>query len=829
MSQSPHVVIANRADGGVLYWLAKLYGFALAVVLVVVTLTGFFAYRYFANQAPQVPDLTSYVREVPAVSRIYASDGTLLGEFASEWRELVAYDDIPGPLVEAFLAVEDHDFFAHHGLYFKGILRAVWANVVAGDFAQGGSTITQQVAKQFVGDEKSLTRKAKEAVLARRLEARYSKQAILALYFNQIYLGAGAYGVKAAARRYFSKKLGELDLGEIAMIAGLAKAPSLDSPLHDHDRATARRNEVLDRMASLGVITSEVASKWKNQPLEVHPYEDVFPDRLPYFAEHIRRYVVNKYGQDALMKNGLRVETTVQPAVEAAADENADFNSRKQDKRQGWRGPEWYVEGKARETFIARAEALYGKGPLEEDRRYLGLVEETRSSVARVRVGQEIYDLPLRNMKWADRWDPGDDTNDREITSVRSALKPGDVIWVSRERPGRGKFRDWMLEGNNPRWLGAREVRERDRDDPVVLVLEQVPHPQSAIFTADHRTGYVIAMAGGNDFSRSEYNRAVQACRQPGSTYKPIYYSAALDEGYGYDTLFNDVPTPIVDPVTGEVWIPTNIDGSTTTQVTLEYALVFSKNVPSVEVFEHVGAENVAKWARRLGFTTEIIADKALALGASCTTLDELSRAFSIFARNGRWIDWVYVRRITDRSGNVLEDNTVFYDPMLAPADRLDRIFATAGNQPKQAIPARTAFLTAKLLSSVVNHGFTGVVRQTGINAAGKTGTSSAEMDTTFVAYTSSWITTIWLGDDKRERPLGRHAAAYRDVVPLWGRYMYDVARDYPNLEVPWEVPEGVSPKDRGDHKKGQRGESMPLVRRKATIPAGDEEQVPSG
>ncbi|MEM9488769.1 MAG: PBP1A family penicillin-binding protein, partial [Myxococcota bacterium] len=798
MTKRQKVEIANRADGGVLYWLIKLYGFTVAVLLVALMVTGFMTYRHFAGQAPQAPELSDYVNEVPAVTRLYAADGTLLGEFATEWRELVSYDQFPESLVRAFLAIEDHDFFNHRGIYFRGILRAAWANLVAGDFAQGGSTITQQVAKQFVGDEKSLTRKAKEAVLARRLEARYRKDEILTLYLNQIYLGAGAYGVKAAAKKYFSKKLAELDLAEMALIAGLAKAPSWYSPLRSRERAIERRNLVLERMATHGFITAEEAETWQAAELTLRPYAGVFPERLPYYAEQARRYILDKHGEDSLMKGGLRVETAVHPAVQAAAAENVVFNSRKQDKRQGWRGPEWFVEGAARDIFVERATAMYGDRPLEHGRRYLGLVEEVRSSRASVRVGAQVYDLPLSNMAWAARWQVRDSTNDLILENVRKALKVGDIIWVSREQHGRGKYRDWFREGLNPRWYGAREPRQRELDRPVRLVLEQVPHPQGAIFTADHNTGYVVAMVGGNDFTLSQYNRAVQACRQPASTYKPIYYSAAIDAGYGYDSLFNDVPRPVVDPVTGEVWIPTNIDGTTTVEVTLEYALVFSKNVPSVSIFERVGADRAVEWARQLGFTTEIIADKALALGASCTTLDELTRAFAIFAQNGKWVDWVYVRRIRDRTGRIIEDNTVFYDPMLSSSDRLDRIVATAGDEPRQAIPARAAYLTSKLLSKAVTHGFTSVVRQTGINAAGKTGTSSEEMDVTFVGYTSRWISSVWLGDDKRVRPLGQKAAAYRDVVPLWARYMYQVAGQHPNPEIPWAAPDGVDPDDRG-------------------------------
>lgn len=808
----------------------KLYVFAAFVALVAAGVLSVCTYRHFANKTPSSPDLAAYTSKAPAITRLYAGDGTLLAEFADEWREFTPYDEIPELLAYAFVAVEDHDFFEHDGIYMKGIARALWANVIAEDFAQGGSTITQQVAKQFLGSEKSLERKAKEAIMARRLEARYSKKAILSLYMNHIYLGGGAYGVAAAARRYFGKRLDELNLGEIATIAGLAQAPSTYSPLRDRALSQKRRNRVLDDMVKYGFIDRAEADNWKQTDLVVAPHKSIFPDRMPYFAEHLRRYVQEKYDHDALMKGGLQVYGTVLPVVDGAAAENVAFNSRKQDKRQGWRGPEWFADGKAREAFLARAENLYGDRPLQPGRRYLGLVESVRETRAMVRVGARSYRLPLRNMEWAARWEANDGENDRLIEDARFALDVGDIIWVSLEPAGREKFRDWKREGLNPRWRGETKSKRRRRPSnkpprPPDLMLEQVPHPQGAIFTADHETGYVIAMAGGNDYSRSEYNRAVQACRQPASTYKPIYYSAALDAGYGFDSLFTDVPRPIVDPVTGEVWIPTNIDGTTKIKVTLEYALVFSKNVPSVAIFEELGADAVEKWARRLGFTSEIIADKALALGASCTTLDELTRAYAIFARNGRWLDWVYVRRIEDREGNRLEDNTVFYDPILSPIDRLDRVYATVGARSKQAIPARAAYLTGKLLSEAINHGFTSVVRRTQINAAGKTGTSSEEMDVTFVGYTSRWITSVWLGDDQRVRPLGAKAAAYRDVVPLWARFMYEVAREHPNREIPWRVPKGVDPKDRGAHTLGEQGERMPLVKKKPLKP----DELPAG
>jgi penicillin-binding protein 1A len=807
----PRVVIANRRDGGVGFWVLRLYGFAALVMTAAIALTGVIIYSYFSLRAPPVPDFKTYAKAAPAVSRIYAADGTVLGEFAKEWREIVPFEKIPKQLVDAFLAVEDHDFYNHGGIYWRGIARAVWANVSAGDFAQGGSTITQQVAKQFLGNEKSLGRKGKEAIMARRLEARYSKNAILAVYLNHIYLGAGAWGVAAAAHRYFQKDLDKLTLAECAMIAGLAKAPSAFSPIKSVKLATERRNVVLDRMAQYDVASAEDVAKAKQEPIKLDLYKDIFPDRMPYYAEHVRRYVTDRY-KGSLAANGLRIETAAEPTWEAAAYENADFGARHQDKRQGWRGPEWRVDGAARDTFIARQKKLYGAAPLVPNKRYLAVVDKVDGEHAEVLVGDRRLQLPLKNLKWASKWQAGNADNDFEVDSATAVLHKNDVVWVSREIRTLGKFRDWNIPDRyNPTWVGKNDELQWDIAHPDVVKLDQVPHPQTAIFTADHHTGYVAAMVGGFDYDRSVFNRAVQACRQPGSTYKPIYYSLGLDSGYGYDTVLVDEKAPIEDPDTGEVWNVSNLDDTEQGHVTLEYALVFSKNLPSIDLFHRLGAKNVEAWARRLGFTTKIFADDALALGASCSRLDEMARAFTIFARNGAWWPrpagkektWVYVRRIVDRAGNTVEDATVADDPRLTAGDRLDRTAALAGIDATQAIGKRTGFLTSHLLQREVEYGFANVLRATELKAAGKTGTSSATFDTWFIGYTSRFTTLVWMGDDKRERGLGKTDAAYMTVVPLWSRYMYEAGRGYPNSD-PYVVPAGMSASDRGDCKKGE-------------------------
>jgi penicillin-binding protein 1A len=809
----------------VLIWLAKLYGFALLLAISAPLTLLFVNARHIVDITPETSDFKQWASEASSISRIYAADGTLLGDFAQERREFVPYDLIPPRLIDAVLAVEDRNFFKHHGLDYKGIARALWANVATGDFSQGGSTITQQVAKQDLGNEKSILRKAKEAVMARRLEARYSKKAILAVYLNRIFLGAGSYGVAAAARRYFQKDLAELTLAETALIAGLAQAPSAYSPLRNPQKAMDRRNVVLDQMLKYGFATTAEVAAARAEPVMVRPSRASFPERMPYYAEHVRIDIEKRFGKGALGSDGLWVETAVEPGFDAAAYDSADFGSRHQDKRQGWRGPEWHVEGAARDLLIERQRQRYGAGALSPGRRYLALVEKVRGDGLSLRIGDGRYELPLRNMSWASPWKSGNADNDIPITSTSQAVKVGDVIWVAREIRSRGRFRDWnMPDAHNPAWRPAQDESSWDQAHASTVVLEQVPHPQSAIFTADHHTGYVLAMVGGHDHDRSVYNRAVQACRQPGSTYKPIYYSLGLDAGYGFDTILNDVPVKIVDPETGIEWTPTNLNDTLDGDVTLEYALVFSKNIPSVDLFRRLGADKVERWARTLGFTSKIIADDALALGASCTYLDEMARAFAVFARDGRWFprppgsekDWIYVRRVRDRRGNALIDHRVIADPAMAPADVFDRIAAAAGREAPQAIAPRTAYLTNKLLAQMVTYGFTRTLRNTELHAAGKTGTSSDTHDNSFIAYTSRHVTAVWLGDDQKQRALGRKDAAYMTVVPLWARYMYDAARGFPNPPIPWNLPFGVSPRDRGSHSKGTSGPPMELIYRHA-------------
>jgi penicillin-binding protein 1A len=377
------------------------------------------------------------------------------------------------------------------------------------------------------------------------------------------------------------------------------------------------------------------------------------------------------------------------------------------------------------------------------------------------------------------------------------------VKWAYRSHLAR--FADFTYnEEGDALWLPEQNFKRPPGVE--VLALEQAPRVSGSIYTFDHRNGYVLAMAGGDDFDASEFNRVVQSCRQPGSAYKPIYYSLALDRGYAFDTLWNDKPKPEVDPVTGELWVPENIDGSYGVQVSLERALVWSKNPPSGEIFATLGTKAVADWHDKLGFSTPLVPSEiclkkycpSLALGASCVHTDDLSRAFAVFARDGRPVDTVYVRRVIDRRGRVVEDHTAWDDPLLDGAARLDRVAARFGDEPAPVIPPRAAHLTSRLLREIVTQGHSAPIRAIKIPAAGKTGTSSRTSDVWFVGYTSRWLTTAWIGDDRYERQLGFKDASFMLSVPMWARYMAVAVGDQPLDEIPWTRPEGVKKGDVG-------------------------------
>jgi len=772
--------VVNRSQAGLFRYLLRFTAYFGFVVLLIAAGLGLAIYRHFASGLPPIQNITDYSDRAPGVTRIYARGGAMLAELAREHRAYARYDEVPQDLVHAVLAAEDRRFFEHGGLDHRGLARAALANYRAGTISQGGSTITQQVAKGFLNDDQTLTRKFREAILSVRVESTLSKEDILEIYLNKIFLGHGSYGVASAASRYFGKDLEDLSLAECALIAGLARAPSRYSPVSNPQRAMKRRSVVLQDMVEAGYIEAAQRDAADAEPITLVSKPDVFRARAPHYTEHVRQWTQRTLGEQAVLTDGLQIETALVPTVQADAEAAVDRAVRKLDRKQGFRGPVASLKPADIPTFVERATAEYGPAALDDNAFFrLGVVTELDKRFAQVRVGSIQAFLPLRSMSWASKYDRNSGENGRTTDDVRKALQEGDVIWVRRAPE---KFQERAAQGNTEHLL---EVE-----------LGQTPRNEAALYTADHQTGYAVAVQGGVDYDRSQFNRPTQGCRQPGSVFKAIYYAYALDtEKYTMGSVLED---HAYEPDEGEEWNPQNIHGTIEGQVLLRNAFIHSLNLPSIRLFVRLGADNVVRWARRLGFTTELIADKALSLGASCVKMDEMSRAFGIYARQGQSWDPIYVRRVTDKRGTVVLDARHPYDGAMDLGGRLDAMARLGTQPPTQTIDRRTAFLISQMLRDVVTSGIGRRAQRIGVPSGGKSGTASKHAyttDTWFVGFTSRYVTAAWMGDDQYERSMGDDEASYTTVTPLWADYMESVVKDIPHGTVPAERPPGIRSK----------------------------------
>lgn len=766
--------VLNPRRAGLLGWLFRYLTVTGIALVVAGAAAGVAVYRYYARTLPPLDEVIEYRARAPGISRILAADGTLLAELAREHRAFAPIDEIPPRLAEAFVAIEDRRFFEHGGIDYRGLARAVVANLRSGGVVQGGSTITQQVAKSLVGTEQTIDRKIREAIFAVRLENTLDKERILEIYLNKIFLGDGAYGVAAAASRYFGKRLDDLDLGEMALLAGLARAPSAYNPRRHPERARARRNTVLDAMFEAGFIDGAVRDAAKAAPIVLAEPPDVFRKRAPFFAETVRQRLAERFGERTILEDGLRVETPLDPFAQAEARAAVDAAVRKLDRRQGFRGPEAHLAtDEIRRRFAERCAAHYRAPFTSAGRWILVLVESVDRYGATVACGPHRAHLPLRHASWAAPYDPDSGQNDRRISDLRDALEPGDVVWV------------------RPRPQGDR--RSRDPADLPIVALGQTPRVEAAIYSMALDSGYVFALQGGHDFDRSQFDRTTKACRQPGSVFKAIYYALALDTGrWNMASILEDKP---YEPEPGEAWNPENIHGTLEGEVLLRNAFIHSLNLPSIRLFQRLGADAVVAFARRLGIESPLIADKALSLGASCVRMEELARAFAIFARGGTWIDPVYVRRVVDKTGRTRLDARAFDDPHMSLADRLRRAIETARTPPEQVVDPRTAFLITQMMVDVVRHGIGMRAQRIGVPAGGKSGTASKNAfttDTWFAGFTSRYVTIAWMGDDRYERSLGDEDASYTTATPLWTEYMKPVVAGVPHGPLPRTTPPGI-------------------------------------
>jgi len=712
------------------------------IFVAAITLAGI--YLYLNRNLPKISSLKDYRPSI--ITSVYSDDNRKIAEFFQERRVVLPLTEVPDMLKKAFVAAEDSRFYTHKGIDILSIFRAFYKNVEAGAIVQGGSTITQQVTKSFfLSPEKSYTRKMKEAILAYRIDNKFSKDEILFLYLNQIYLGHGAYGVQAASENYYGKSANELNLAECAMLAGLPQAPSKYSPFSYPERAKQRQIYVLNRMVEEGFITNIQATEAINQTLDIKPRRNLYIEEVPVYTEHIRRYISNKYGDDVLYREGIKIYSAVNIEMQKMARDEIKKGLYALDKRQGYRGPIKHLRREEFESFSTERQLELEKAPLEEGRIVTGVVIEIddKNNTVIVRMGKALGVIRIDDMRWARKPDPEVAYYEARINQVGKVLKTGDVIQV--------RVKGKIFETD--RWW---------------LALEQEPKAQAALLCIESETGNVKVMMGGKDFRESQFNRAVQSRRQPGSAFKPIIYAAALDKGYTPATTIIDSPIVYTDTEHDFTWKPRNYKETFYGPTLFRDALAKSRNVVTIKILKDIGIDYAIDYARKLGITSNLNRDLSIALGSSGVSLFELVGAYSVFNNLGYFVEPVFITKILDRDGNLIEE---------------------ANPVRKKVIEQSTAYIMTSLLESVVKHGTGRRVAALNRPVAGKTGTTNNLHDAWFVGYTPRYITGTWVGFDE-ESSLGKGETGSRAASPIWLGFMQRLLADKP-VRV-FQVPEGV-------------------------------------
>jgi len=714
------------------------------VTLGVVALLGVAGYIFFLMaKLPRVDRLADY--KPPIVSQVFGDDGSLVGEFYLERRIVVPVNKMPRKLIQAFVAAEDSNFYSHKGIDYFGIARAAIKNVISMRKKEGASTITQQVTKSMLlTPEKKFSRKIKEAILATRMEEKLSKDEILYLYLNQIYLGGGSYGVQAASETYFGKNVDQLNLAEMAMMAGLPKAPNTYSPIKHMDRARERQAYVLDRMVKEGYITPAEAEHAQKTPIEIKPMKKVNSEQSAYFLEHLRIQLEQKYGEEQLYKGGLKIYTTMNAEMQKAAYESLRKGLKEVDKRQGFRGPQKYLSDAEVEAYCGKVEDSIDSAVLKTGDTYQGVVVgfNPQKGGVIVRVGDRKGILARKNMSWAGKI--GMINHYGKPDKGVKSLTLGSVIEVSVVSPEVAKE-------------GAQ------------FALDQTPDVQAALVSIDPRTGGVKAMVGGYDFKKSQFNRAMQSKRNAGSAFKPIIYAAALDKGFTPATIIEDAEVEYPDGA-GGTWKPKNYDNTFRGPVTMREALTYSINIVSVKIMEQIGAQYAADYAKKLGFVSPIPANLALALGAASVSPFELTAAYTVFANKGLLTQQNFITKVADADGTVLQE--------IPPS------------VPVPVISPETAYVITNLMQSVVASGTGHRASLIGRPVAGKTGTTNDSKDAWFIGYIPQLVTGVWVGYDQ-ERSLGAGGSGGQAAAPIWGDFMQKAVAQLPAED--FEAPENVT------------------------------------
>jgi penicillin-binding protein 1A len=680
----------------------------------------------YQRDLPLIQELENY--EPSVITQLFADDGEVIAEFAVEKRVVITYDRIPEHLRQAFIASEDNRFWTHYGFDPLGIARAMWDNLLAGEIVSGASTITQQVSRMlFLTREETVSRKIKEAILAFKIERAYTKEEILTFYCNLLHFAHGLYGVEAAAEFYFGKTANDLSVEESAMIVGIAPSPARYSPFVNPEVALSRRDLVLRRMADEGFLTAEELERARNTPLQLrrHGKNNTL---APYFVEEVRQYLEKKYGATRIYRGGLKVHTSLNRAMQEAANRAMEKGLRDLDKREGWRP---VARNVLRDTELS-IEEYHSEDwiePFAAGQVVQGVVTE-QGRRPTVRIGRFAASVDPESAGWTGK-------------SLADLLAVGDVT-------------DFEIAGVD------------SESETMTVKLDQEPLAEGALLAIESRTGQVKAMVGGFDFERSKFNRATQARRQPGSSFKAFAAGAAIEDGYTATSLILDEPVRYVDPHIAEAYEPRNYDLKFEGWVTLRRMVEASRNVPAVRLTQQLGPQKVADYARRLGLEGPIPPYLSITLGAAEATLLEMVSAYSAFANQGIRMQPYLVTKVTDRDGNVLEE-----------------AFPKAAS----AIRADSAYIVTNLLRGVVQRGTAASANRLGRPLAGKTGTTNDYTDAWFIGFDPTLVAGTWFGFDQKV-PLGDRETGTRAALAPWIDFMGEALENKPIEDFP--VPSNI-------------------------------------
>ncbi|MEY4705052.1 MAG: Penicillin-binding protein [Nitrospirota bacterium] len=718
------------------WWQIALLSLVAAVLIGALAVGGLV--WHLANDLPPLDQLETY--QPSLVTQVYSSDQQLIGQFFIERRIQTSLAEIPEQVRRAVIAVEDVRFFEHPGLDYIGMLRAAWTNVRRGGKVEGASTITQQLARSlFLSSERTFDRKVRELILAYQMELVLTKDKILELYLNQIYFGQGAYGIASAAQTYFGKDLSSLTIAEAAFLAGLPKSPNHYSPFKAYDRAKRRQEHVLARMEEAGFLTA--AERETAAAEALHFRRPGGEQAAPYFVEYVRQLLVAKYGEALVYKGGLKVVTTLNLEMQEAAETAFFAGLRELDKRQGWRGPLRTVDATALSSLPVPEttdQVLKTKDFRE------GIVTKVAKDHYLVQVGTTVAKLAFDDMAWAKRRLTGTDTAKDVVVNpnLKQVLKPGDVVEVM--------------------------VKRLDRDI-VHVQLEQTPLVEGGLIALEPGNGAIRAMVGGYDFGRSEYNRAVQAHRQPGSAFKPIIYATALSQGMSPASMILDAPVVYEQEQDEKTWKPENYGKKFHGMVSLRDALAHSHNLATVRLLDKVGVRNVIEFAKTVGITSPLAADLSLGLGSSSVGLMELTSAYSALLNQGSRAEPYGILSVKDNAGTMLE---------------------SADPQAVEVISKETAYLITNMMEDVIQRGTGQAAKVIGRPIAGKTGTTDEFINAWFIGGAPNLAAGIYVGFDDR-RSLGETESGAHAALPIWINFMKDALKPLPVMA--FTIPEGVA------------------------------------